>query len=394
VPGWHSDRSARPNLVWLEVTPLRLRRRQVLGLGLLALGLPLAGCDKAPLAVGFVGGLTGHAADLGIGGRDGALLAVEQVNQQGGLGGAAVTMHEFDDQHQPATLAALIATVKQSGVVAVVGPMTSSVALAWIPLANQAQLLTLSPTVTSSAFTGQDDYFFRVSSDARSYARTSATTYTQDLGLRRFAVALDETNAAYTHNWHKHFAEVVQEHGGEVVSALGFGLPNSPPLADLVQQSLASKPDALVVIASASDTARLAQLVRKLKSPLPIMAAEWSATDQLLMLGGSAVEGLLIAQFMDRQNQSPDYLRFVADFQKRFGRVPGFAEVAAFDAMRVLLESLAQRQAGESVKACLLRIRQFKGLQQSVVFDAFGDSSRHVVITEVRGGQYQVREKP
>lgn len=360
----------------------------------LALTLALAGCDKAPVSLGFLGGLTGSAADLGTAGRDAALLAVEQINQQGGLLGASVKLHEFDDQQQPGTLPVLLEAVKKAGVLALVGPMTSSAAKAWIPLADQARLLTISPTATSSDFTGHDDYFFRVISDTRSYARASAAHYAEHQHWSRYAVVFDETNAAYTRSWLQHFEQAMKERGVALVSASGFGLPQSLPPALLVQQVLMQHPDALVLIANATDAAQMVQLVRKKDQQLPIIAAEWSATAQLLLLGGAAVEGLRISQFMDHQSQQPEYLKFVADFEKRFGRAPGFAEVAAYDAMRVLLEALVQQRPGESIKASLLRIRQFKGLQQSVVFDDYGDSSRQVVMTEVKGGRYQVIGRP
>ncbi len=380
----------------LRISKVNWRQRCTAGL-LLAVTLLLAACEKAPLGVGFLGGLTGHAADLGTAGRDGALLAVEQVNLLGGIGGASVKLHEFDDQQKPGALAPVMQAVQQAGVLGVVGPMTSSVAKGWIPLANQAGLLTVSPTVTSSDFTGQDDFFFRVISDAQTYASASAAHYAQasnGLQRRRFAVALDENNAAYTRSWLKHFKAATQAHGATLVSEIGFGLAGSPPLAEVVRQSLAARPDALVLIANAPDTARIVQLVRKENTQLPLMAAEWSATEQLLMLGGRAVEGLRIAQFMDHQSTTPDYLKFVADFRQRFGRAPGFAEVAAFDAMRVLLQALAQRQAGESLKASVLRIRRFQGLQQLVEFDDWGDSSRQVVLTVVQDGRYQVETSP
>jgi len=373
--------------------PSNWRRRCAAGV-VLALALALSACDKVPLSVGFLGGLTGHAADLGTAGRDGALLAVEQVNLLGGIAGAPVKLHEFDDRQQLDSLAQVLLSMQQAAVVGVVGPMTSSMAKGWIPLANQAGLLTVSPTVTSSDFTGQDDFFFRVISDTSTYARASAEHYAQDSQLRRFAVALDENNAAYTRSWLKHFKAAVQERGATLVSEIGFGLAASAPLAEVVRQSLAARPDALVLIANAPDTARIVQRVRKENGHLPLIAAEWSATEQLLMLGGRAVEGLRVAQYMDHQSTTPDYLKFVADFRQRFGRAPGFAEVAAFDAMRVLLQALAQRQSGESLKASVLRIRQFQGLQQVVEFDDWGDSSRQVVLTVVQGGRYQVKGSP
>jgi len=373
--------------------PSNWRRRCAAGV-VLALALALSACDKVPLSVGFLGGLTGHAADLGTAGRDGALLAVEQVNLLGGIAGAPVKLHEFDDRQQLDSLAQVLLSMQQAAVVGVVGPMTSSMAKGWIPLANQAGLLTVSPTVTSSDFTGQDDFFFRVISDTSTYARASAEHYAQDSQLRRFAVALDENNAAYTRSWLKHFKAAVQERGATLVSEIGFGLAASAPLAEVVRQSLAARPDALVLIANAPDTARIVQRVRKENGHLPLIAAEWSATEQLLMLGGRAVEGLRVAQYMDHQSTTPDYLKFVADFRQRFGRAPGFAEVAAFDAMRVLLQALAQRQSGESLKASVLRIRHFQGLQQVVEFDDWGDSSRQVVLTVVQGGRYQVKGSP
>ena len=51
-------------------------------LGWLALAaMLLAGCgDRSPVTVGFMGGMTGRAADLGVGGRDAVSMAVEEAN--------------------------------------------------------------------------------------------------------------------------------------------------------------------------------------------------------------------------------------------------------------------------------------------------------------------------
>jgi branched-chain amino acid transport system substrate-binding protein len=361
---------------------------------LLVFSLALAGCDKPMVVIGFVGGLTGHAADLGIAGRDGALLAVEQTNQQGGILEAQVRLLEFDDRQQPDSVVPLMQAVQNAGVVAVVGPMTSSVAKNWIPLANQARLLTISPTVTSSDFSGHDDYFFRVISDATDYARSSALSYAADSRWQRFAVLFDETNAAYTRNWVHNFRRGMQQFGAEPVAEIGFGLPDSPTLPMAVQKVLAKKPTAVVLVANAADTARLASLLRHRQPLLQLAGAEWSATEQLLALGGIAVEGMRIVQFMDHQDQSASYLRFVAEFQTRYRRAPGFAEVAAYDATRVLLQVMRQRQAQESLKDCLLRVQQFAGLQQPVIFDGSGDSGRRAVPSVVHNRRFETLAQP
>jgi branched-chain amino acid transport system substrate-binding protein len=58
---------------------------------------PLACRKKAPVKLGFLGGLTGRVADLGMAGRDGAMLAIEQFNSSGGLHGQPMTLLTADD---------------------------------------------------------------------------------------------------------------------------------------------------------------------------------------------------------------------------------------------------------------------------------------------------------
>ena len=93
---------------------------------------------------------------------------------------------------------------------------------------------------------------------------------------------------------------------------------------------------------------------------------------------------------LDRESRAPAYLAFVRDFQARFGRAPGFAEAAAFDATRVALRVLAERRGDETAKQTLLRLRRFEGLQQPIEFTPDGDAQRAVSMTVVRDGRFVV----
>lgn len=355
-----------------------------------ALALGLLGCGQSPVAVGFLGGLTGAAADLGVGGRDGALLAVEQANAQGGVNGRPVAMQVFDDGQQPDGLAALWPRIERAGLAAMVGPMTSSVAAQWLPLANRGQLVTVSPTVTSSRFTGLDDYFFRVISSSREYATLSAQHHLAAGKWRRYALILDASNQAYTFSWAEHFEAAVRAQGGQVVTKVTYQRGPGLSFADVLNQALVTGPEALMLVANAADTAQLAQQLRKRDVWLPMLGAEWAATPQLLLAGGRAVEGMVLAQYFDRESLAPAYARFTTDFVARYGRSPGFVEVAAYDAMQVVLSALAQQRSAESLKDTLLRLRRFAGLQQDIVFDDHGDSQRRLLITRVESGRFVV----
>lgn len=367
-------------------------RRQVLVTGLAAgMSLALTACTRPPVKVGFLGGLTGPAADFGIAGRDGALLGVEHRNAAGGVHGRLVKLVAFDDRQQPPEVPTLMPLIKQAGLIGLIGPMTSSVAARWVPLANAESLVTISPTVTSTDFSGQADRFFRVCATTRTYARLSAEHHIQKCQWRTFAILRDDSNAAYTRSWSEHFTQRVKELGGQVLHEEVY-LRTGPgdSLIPHIQNALASEPAALVVVTNAPDAAHVAQWLRRHEHAIPIVTAEWAATEQLLELGGRAVEGVVVAQYFDRNSPSVAYQRFKQAFENRYQRSPGFVEVAAYDAVGVLLHAHSAQERRETLDAALNRIRAFEGLQQAIVFDAFGDTSRDLFITEVINGRFTV----
>ncbi len=369
--------------------PATVRRWRMAAL--LLSSLLLGACDKPPLPLGFVGGLTGRAADLATSGRDAVLLAVEQVNAAGGIGGRPVTLVAADDQHDPLAARDAFQTLRTAQVELTIGPMTSAMAMELVPLANQSSMVLLSPTVTTSALTGLDDRFFRVIASTREYAIKSAAYHAGKSGLRRVAVVLDEGNAAFTERWLTDFEAEFARLGGTLVHRESYRFHADISFARLAERALQPAPDGVLVLASAADAALLTQQLRKLAPAVPVLASEWAATDQFVAMGGAAVEGVYVAQFMDWQSEAPRYLDFQAAFQQRYGRPAGFAAVAAYDAALVALEALRQRRAGEDLKDTLLRLRRFEGLQQPVEFDPSGDAQRETHITVVRGGRYLVQ---
>ena len=160
----------------------------------------------------------------------------------------------------------------------------------------------------------------------------------------------------------------------------------------LALRALETTPDAVVIVASALDTAMLAQQIRKVGSKVVLAASEWSSTEQLLELGGKAVEGMILSQFFDRESSDPAYIAFRDHYREQFGRLPGFAGVRAYDAAMVVLEALQQRRRDESLKEAVLRIRTFQGLQGSLTFDDFGDVEGRTILTTVREGNFKVLE--
>ncbi len=357
---------------------------------LLVVCLSLLGCNAGPITLGFIGALTGRYADLGIAGRDGALLALEQANQSGGINGHLLVLQEFDDQQHPDALPELKPQIEAAKLSGMVGPMTSSVAARWIPMANDMQLVTVSPTVTSDDFSGLNDYFFTVTSNTAEYATFSATYYVEKAGLKRFALVIDAANSAYSKSWSKHFGKQVRALGGQILSEQEFRSGDGHGLNNALAQALSARPEGLVFVASAPDVAQLALLTRRQGNNLPIMAAEWAGSESVWKIVGNGLNGIRFSQFMNVRDNGEKSLQFRNQFKTRFGRVPGFAEFAAFDAMNVLISAIGQKKPTEPLKDALLRIRHFWGIQNPIQFDSNGDAKRPVYMVELNEGELRV----
>jgi branched-chain amino acid transport system substrate-binding protein len=337
--------------------------------------LALSSCSPPePVRIGFLGGLSGRVTDLGIGGLNGVRLAVDQRNKAGGIKGRPIELIETDDQQDPEMARAAVARLIEHRVVAIVGPMTSAMAVATVPLIDQAKLVMVSPTVTTEDLSGLDDYFFRVIPSTREFVGTSAAYYRSVLGLRRVRLVYDLRNRSYSESWLNEFNKAFSATGGELLEALSFTSNDQLDFNILAHRSLAENPDGIILISNSVDAAMLCQSIRQHNQSIALGTSEWAATERLSELGGSSVEGVTVAQFFDRQSAQPAYVAIRDAYVKRFGQPPGFAGLLAFDAANVVLDALEKKGDDQSLKQAILMQRNFTGVQKPISFDASGDS--------------------
>lgn len=357
-----------------------------LAAGLVAI-LLLAGCgQQEPIRIGFIGELTGNSSDLGEAGRNGAMLAIEQHNLNGGINGRPIELLARDTGSTPESAIRADSELLKAQVVAIIGPMTSGMAEILLPTHEAAQTVLVSPTASAVKLAGRDDQLFRINWTSRDNARVYAK-YCLEKGFRRISTAVNLNNHTFTESWMLEFKQAFEQEGGKVVATLGFDSA-AESLQPVVEQLLAPQPDALVLIANAGDSARLAQQTRKLNKDVPLIAAEWASTDQLIELGGKAVEGMAILQQFNADDQSPRFSDFRQRYSKRFGREPAFASVLAHDAATVVIDALSRRSGNQPLKQALVALSPFQGLQETIHFDASGDTRRSVAFAVIDNGRY------
>jgi len=352
----------------------------------------VAACgDSGPIKVGFIGGTSGRVADLGVAGRDGVILAVEERNAGGGIHGRKVELLFRDDQQNPQMALAHAQDLIDRKVAAIVGPMTSAMAVAIVPIANRNKTLVISPTTTTNQLAGKDDYFLRTIVPTRYHAAKSAD-FQLRRGLRRFALGYDTNNLAYTTSWKQDFQDAVEKAGGEVVLNLPFVSSENTPFPDLSRELVTSHPDGIVLICNSVDAAIFAQQIRKLDTRVALIFSEWAGTERLIELGGHWVEGAHVPQYLNRHSVQKKYIDFVDRYVQRFKRRPGYPGMLAYNAASIVLTALDKQRSDEDLKATILRIKTFPGVQQSLSFDRYGDTLIRTYITEIKDGEFVVVE--
>ncbi len=343
--------------------------------------------DTSPWRLGFLGPLSGSAADLGEAGRNGLLLAVDAVNAGGGVAGRRVDLRIEDDAQSPDQARRGFAVLRDAKVDAVIGPFTSGIATVVLPMAESARVLLVSPTVTAMDFAERDDQLIRLNRTTRLNAQETAQRMAR-AGLRRIAIGQDLRNRTYSESWVREFSQACAALGGEVLVVRGFETGSGSGVGEVAANLLAPRPDALLLVANAVDVARLAQRVRQSGSDVPMWSSEWAASESLLMLGGKALEGMVLLQSHDRDSQSPAWLRFREAYLRRFQGEPSYASVLAHDAASVVFAAMAGLARGADLRAAILALGPVPGLQQEVSLDRWGDARPRAVFTEVRGGRF------
>ena len=353
--------------------------------------LGLSACRDAlePLKIGFVGSLTGRYAGLAVAGRDGVLLAVEEVNRAGGVNGRTVEVIIRDNRHDPATAQQNFRELKDAGVVAVIGPMTSKMGVVLQPLADQLELVLISPTVSTDSLSDRDDWFFRLNPPLTSNA-TKLAEYLKRSGLNKISVCCDQANASYSLNWLAALTKAYTGLGGRIVAEELYQSGAEVGFLKMAERLLAGGPEAVVFITGAMDTALLAQQVRKLGSQVPLFATEWAFTSDVIDFGGQRVEGLRAFVTYNGDSQSPRHLAFKASFEQRFGYRPSSAAVLAYESVGYLSTALRHNQRPEALQQTLQEIDRFTGLLGEIRFNRQGDPQRQTFLTTIRDGRFTV----
>jgi branched-chain amino acid transport system substrate-binding protein len=353
-------------------------------------GLYLSGCqNQEPILIGFAGELTGATSELGVHGRNGVVLALEHSNEAGGINGRSLQLVIQDDLGVPSGAIAADEVLIEAGVVAIIGHMTSNQTLAGYPITEAANMVLLSPTSTTPELGNRDDHFFRIVPTHLDQAAAIAHHIYEDHQITRLAGIYDSDNFAYSQSYWQAFTAVYQQLGGQITDTAVYQASAKPDFTPLLADLSTDDPQGLFIIASAIDTALIAQQTRQQNWQVPLFSSAWAQTDTLIQSGGLAVEGLETVIAFDTNSTAPAYQEFAAQYQARFGIAPTFAAGEAYEAALILLRALENTKgSADSLAQALLNTKNSPGLISNISLNEFGDVIRDNFILVVQDGEF------
>jgi branched-chain amino acid transport system substrate-binding protein len=350
-----------------------------------ALAAVVACTASSEVRVGFIGDL---GSELGVGGRNGAELAVSTLNGQGAV---RYELLVEDDRNDPKVAQASVASLAARNTAFVVGPMTSTMAVAAVPQADRAGLVMISPTATTDALSGKDDFFFRTAADAPAGARQLARIL-HDRGLRSVVVLMDIANGAYSSSFGHAVAMEFLRLGGTAAPELGYWSGKSLDFASALSHVDAQAPDAVVLVDNPTDAAIASQHLRRTMPQVVIALSPWGANAQYLQVGGRAAEGAIALQAIDLESPLAPMRAFAARYRERFGEAPTTPAVQAYEAVMLGVDAMS-RGGAKGLRATLSQPGPRPGLDGDFLMDAHGDTQRAMHLTRVRNGRFEALAK-
>jgi branched-chain amino acid transport system substrate-binding protein len=373
--------------------------RRLLLAGLTTACIAAAGCGGAGPAesqgikVGFFGALTGPTATFAISGRNGALLAVDEINRSGGVLGNSIVLLSEDDRGEPAEAASVASKlITRDHVVALIGENASSRSLAAAPVAQSYHVPMISPSSTNVDVTKKGDYIFRVCFTDPYQGRVLATFARRNLGAETAAILVD-ARSDYSVGLAEAFRKDFTEMGGRILDEVKYSEGDSDFSAQLTAIRSA-RPDVLFVPGYYTDAGLIARQARSLGIEAVLLGADGWDSPKLVEIGGEAIEGAYLSNHYSVDDPAPSVRAFVGAYRARYGVDPDSIAALSYDAVRLLADAIdrAGSTEGKRIRDALASTRDFHGITGTITMDADRNPVKPAVVLKVEGGRFRFAE--
>lgn len=353
---------------------------------LAALSLFACSPKKAEIKIGSINPVTGEAATFGASTKNGATLAAEEWNKAGGVLGKQVKLVYADDKGDPAEGATVFTKlIQEVKVAAIVGGITSRVALAGAPIAQAAKVPMLSPTATNEKVTEAGDYVFRSCFIDSFQGRVAAKYAIEGFKAKTAAIIFDIGND-YSKGLAENFTATFTALGGRVLTTEAHPTAAVDFKAQLTK-IIRAKPEVVYIPDFYNDVALIARQIRELGYKGNLVGCDGWDSPELAKIAGAAIEGGVFTNHYSKDDTRPVVQEFVAKYKARFNAEPDALAVLAYDGMNIMLDSIKRAGStdGKAIRDALAATK-LDTVTGTITYDEKRNPVKSAVIVEMKGG--------
>ena len=316
-------------------------------LGLLLAGTMLAssftGCsgktsssDEKTLLIGGTGPLTGDYATYGISVQQGAQIAVDEINEKGGVNGYTVKLQMEDDQADPQQAVQAYANLMDNGMNLSLGSTTSGACVALVKEAKEDGIVTMTPSASQKEATAFDNNF-RVCFLDPDQGTYSADFIKENNLATKVAVLYDKSNT-YSVGVYEAFAKEAEKLGLSIVTTQAFTDSSNTDFSSQIQAVKNSGAELLFMPFYQQEAAAVLMQAQGVLENVTYFGVDGmdGVLEKLGTENQAIANGVMLLTPFSASSSDPTVANFVAKYKEKYNATPDQFAADAYDAVYAL----------------------------------------------------------
>jgi branched-chain amino acid transport system substrate-binding protein len=362
-----------------------------------------AGCNKKSSTdttrIGVITSVTGSLAAFGEAHKNGYAIALDEINNKGGVLGKKIELDLYDDQSKPdQAVQGVSKLVDQDHVPIILGSYSSESTKAIIPSVTQRQVPLIIPTATAdNVMDSKSPWVFRICAGAGDYARTTIAFLKANGNPRTMAIVYENTNFGQANM--QAMMAAAKEAGINLVAVESYEA-KSPDYKAVLQRVKQANPEVIYFCSYLLDASTLMRQSQEVdlnpryytSAGTGFAAAEFPTPKGA---GKNAEYTFSVSQWLPEAQWSGSK-EFDAEYLKRFHSHPAYHAIQAYAALLAAAQAINDAKSTDSAKIrdAIRNLNMPSTSFGPIKFDANGQNQHPVLITQVQGGKYRVVYPP
>ena len=349
--------------------------------------------QSGPVHFAFIGELSGAGAVSSTNFRDGALMAIDEINAKGGILGRKIELKQYDTQTNPGTARSQMQKAIDEEPYVILGPIFSGIVKVSMMLAQQAEIPQIMGGEASDLTQQGNEYLFRTSFGQQA-SMPKIANYIRDT-VKAKSVAVVWVNNDFGKGGRDNFTREMNARGIKIAADISTESGQADFAADVVKAKAANA-DAIFVYTNEEESARFLREVKKQGLTVPLIGETTLLSQKVIELAGEAANGARGHVGLSADIPVPAVAEFKNKFNARFKYVPdhngikGYTGVYAAVYATTKLGKLDRKALAKSLHDMTISPKDEPGILIETTWDAKGDIDRVSYIAEVINGKQQI----